>query len=152
MIKRILKWFGILLLILLVLFGSILAYTSYSQAKYDKTAVPYIQRAVPVLSEWDPVTSRPLFAAVALEDVAQEDFERLIDFLSKLGELLSLDEPKFVQVSSGASVKKGTNTIVTYTIDAKYEYGAAVITLRLLDLDGKFEVYSFNVNSGALLD
>ncbi len=152
MIKRILKWLGGILLVIVVLFGAILALTTYKQAQYSKTAVPYIERVVPILSEWDAPSARSLFAAQALEEVSEEDLEKLLDFLSKLGDLLSMDDPKFLQVSAGASVGEGTSTIVTYTIDAQYEYGPALITIRLLDLGDRFEIYYFNVNSSALLD
>ncbi|ARU55874.1 hypothetical protein OLMES_1800 [Oleiphilus messinensis] len=64
-----------------------------------------------------------------------------------------MEEPEFNQVRSGAIVREGANTIVTYnTVLAHYENGDAQITIRLLDLGGSFEVYHFHVNSAALIE
>lgn len=152
MLKRIFKWIGIFVLGLAILFALIFAYTVYISAQYDKTAVPYIEKAIPIISEWDADRARPFFAARALEQSSEEDFQKLFSWLSKMGVLLSLGEPAFSNVTSGATIDDGSITLVTYTVPAEYEYGDALISIRLVDLGDSFEIYHFKLNSTALMD
>jgi len=43
-------------------------------------------------------------------------------------------------------------TIVEYEVDAKYENGDALLNIKLLERDGSFELYSFNLSSEVLLE
>jgi len=152
MIKRILKWIGIFLagLIILILLAGIFA--GYKSAQYEETAVPYLKEVVPIISQWDAESSRVYFSPAALKEVSEEDYQKLFSFLSRMGGLLALGDPVFHNVSSGATLREGANTIVTYTITAEYEYGDALITIRLVEKGDSFEIYHFNLNSTALLD
>ena len=152
MFKKILKWVGILLSGLIVLFALLAAYTFYKQSEYSETAVPYIKKAIPIISEWNPENSKPLFVASTFDNVSDEDFSKLFKWFSKLGALKSMDEPQFAQVSSSDTAREGANTIVTYGVVAHYENGDAQITIRLLDLGNSFEIYQFNLNSKALIE
>jgi len=152
MFKKLFKWIGIFLLSLIVILLLAGIYTGYQQSKYEKVAVPFINRIVPLLSEWKVEKIKPLFTEEALSNFTDEDLDKMFSWLSKLGELKSFAEPQFVNISSGTSVRRGASTIVTYSILAQYEKGEAHITLRLLDKDGAFEIYHFNINSKALLE
>ena len=152
MLKRILKWIGIFVAGLVILFVLVAVYTGYISAQYNETAVPYIEQAIPIISEWDADKARPYFTSNALEKTSEEDFQKLFHWLSKMGELLSFGEPGFSNVTSGATLNEGPTTIVTYTVPAVYEYGEAMITIRLVDLGDSFEIYYFNFNSTALMD
>jgi len=152
MFKKVLKWLGIALLGLIALFALLAVYTGYKQSEYNETAVPYIKKVIPKISEWDSDEIKPLFVPSTFDNVSDEDFAKLFKWFSKLGSLKSIDEPQFTQVHSGATVKEGANTIVTYTVLAHYENGDAHISIRLLDLGGSFEIYHFNLNSKALIE
>lgn len=152
MLKKIFKWIGFFLLGLILLFVLFAAYTGYKEAEYKDTAVPYINEVIPQISEWNPEKAKSFFVPATFEDVSQEDFEKLFRWFSKLGSLKSMDEPVFTQVYSGATVREGASTIVTYTVLGHYENGEAQITIHLLDLGDSFEVYHFSVNSSALIE
>jgi hypothetical protein len=152
MFKKILKWVGILLLGLIVLFVLLAAYTTYKQSEYSETAVPYIKQIIPIISEWNPEKSKPLFVPSTFDNVSDEDFSKLFKWFSKLGALESIEEPQFSQVTSGATVRDGANTIVTYVVLAHYGNGDAKISIRLLDLGSSFEIYHLNINSQALIE
>ena len=152
MLRKILKWVGTFIAGLAIVFVLIFVYTGYLSAQYDETAVPYIERVIPIISEWNTEQARPLFTKTALENTSEEDFQKLFNWLSKMGVLLSLGEPKFSNVTSGATLDEGSMTIVTYTVPAEYEYGDALISIRLVDLGDSFEIYNFNLNSTALMD
>lgn len=152
MFKKILKWLGIILLGIILLFILVAAYTGYKQSEYKETAVPYIKEVIPAISEWDTEKAKPFFVPSTFDNVSQEEFEKLFRWFSKLGRLQSIEKPEFNQIHSGATVREGANTIVTYTVLAHYENGDAQITIRLLDLGDTFEIYHFNVNSTALIE
>ncbi len=152
MLKKILKWIGLISLGLIVLFTFVVIFTGYKQSEYEGTAVPYIKKVIPAISEWNPEKAKSLFVPSTPEEAPQEDFEKLFKWFSKLGKLKSLEEPQLQQIYSGATVREGTNTIVTYTVLAHYDNGDAQITIKLLDLGDSFDVYRFNVNSSALIE
>ena len=128
------------------------AYTGYKQSEYKETAVPYINKVIPVISEWDAEKAKPFFVPSTFDNVSKDDFEKLFRWFSKLGSFQSMEEPEFNQVLSGATIREGASTIVTYTVLTHYENGDAQITIRLLDLGKSFEVYHFNVNSTAFIE
>ena len=152
MFKKILKWVGIFLLGLVVLFVLLAAYTGYKQSEYSETAVPYIKKVIPIISEWNPEKSKPLFVPSTFDNVSDEDFSKLFKWFSKLGALKSIDEPQFSRVTSSTTVREGAHTIITYGVLAHYENGDAQISIRLLDLGNSFEIYHFNLNSQALIE
>jgi hypothetical protein len=152
MFKRILKWIGIFVSGLVILFVLAAVYSGYKSTQYDETAIPYIEQVIPIISEWDVDQARSYFTSKALENTSEEDFQKLFRWLSKMGKLLSLGEPQFSNVTSGATLSEGSITIVTYTVPAEYEYGEALITIRLVDLGDSFEIYYFNLSSTALMD
>ena len=61
-------------------------------------------------------------------------------------------EPDFQAVDSGGMTVIGMQTIVEYEVDAKYGNGDALLNIKLLERDGLFELYSFNLSSEVLLD
>ena len=152
MFKKILKWLGIVLLVIIGLFVLIAVYSGYQQSKYEKTAIPYIKEIVPLISKWNPKEIKPYFTSEALANVSDEDLEKMFKWLSKLGELKSFEEPQFLNIFSGTSIQSGSHTIITYHVLAKYESGDANINLRLIATETSFALYHFNINSKALIE
>ena len=87
-----------------------------------------------------------------LAESTEEDFAKIIKYLSKLGSLKSMDEPAFSKIHTGATLDDGKRTYVTYNINAKYENGDAVINIVLLDLGDHFQIYNFHINYMALAE
>lgn len=152
MLKNIFKWLGIIFLGLISLIIIVAVYTGYKQSEYNETAVPYINKVIPIISEWDIEKAKPLFVSATFENTSDEDLEKLFRWFSKLGTLKNIEEPTFAQVLSGATIQDGASTIVTYTVVGHYENGDANITIRLLDLEDSFKIYHFKMNSLALIE
>ncbi|QQX78962.1 hypothetical protein JK628_15515 [Shewanella sp. KX20019] len=152
MIKNMFKWLGIIFLGFISLIIIVAVYSGYKQSEYNETAVPYIKKVIPIISEWDIEKAKPLFVSATFENTSDEDFEKLFRWLSKLGTLKNIEDPTFTQVHSGATIQDGTSTIVTYTVIGHYENGDATITIRLLDSEDSFEIYHFKINSLALIE
>lgn len=137
--------------IVAVIVGSII-YNLYQASEYSDIAVPYIKKVVAEVSNWDNATTRALMVPEVSEAIPEDKFTQTMLWFSKLGELQSMEEPEFQEVHSGGKTDIGMQTIVEYEIDAKYENGDALINIKLLDRNGFFELYRFNLSSEVLLE
>ena len=152
MLKKILKVLAIIILLIAVLFAGMYIWVSIISSKYNETAIPYIENVMPELSKWDVDVAKQYMAPEALKAVSDEDFSKLMKFLSKIGSLKSIEEPQFQNASSSVTTGTGTLTTVLYTFTAHYEFGDASITLKLKPVENGYQVYYFNVNSMALAE
>ena len=107
---------------------------------------------MPELSKWDVTVAKQYMAPEALKSVSDEDFSKLMKFLSKIGSLISIEDPQFQNLSSSVTTDTGTLTTVLYKFTARYENGDATITLKLKPIDSGYQIYYFNVNSMALAE
>ncbi|MDH3997697.1 MAG: hypothetical protein OET90_02555 [Desulfuromonadales bacterium] len=82
-----------------------------------------------------------------LEKVDDKKFTEIIAYLSRMGALVTMGEPSYSKILTASVIKEGEQTFVTYTMDATYENGDAVVEIILLDLDGDFQVYQFDIKS-----
>jgi len=149
-VKKVFIVLGVIFSVLIFLIAGIGAFTWYKSSKYEDTAVPYIKAVIPELSKWDTEITKSYMAPEVQKEITDDDFNKVIKYLSKLGSLASFEEPNFTNIYTGATLESGKTTLVTYTIDAVYENGDAVITITLLDLGNSFNVYKFYINSMAL--
>ena len=140
-------WFVV---ITAVIGGSFL-HDRYKTSEFDDRAVPYIKVVVPEISQWNPTKTKALMSSEVAATISEENFTQAMNLFSRLGQLQSIDEPKFIDVHTGKQGDIGEQTIVEYEIDAEYTNGDATINLKLLFRDGLFEIYNFNFSSEALL-
>lgn len=148
--KKILIMFCILSCIALAIIGWFNYFSGQQAIEYEKTAVPYMNRVIPELSKWDPEIARKYMSTEFLQKVSPERFNLIIKTLSKIGSLQDMDKPKFEEIYAGKTPKGVDRTIISYTVNAKYSTGDAIITMSLLEQNGILEVYRFNVQSEAL--
>ncbi|MCK4508863.1 MAG: hypothetical protein KAU27_09990 [Desulfuromonadales bacterium] len=154
--KKSLRTFFILLIIWFVtittvIIGSIV-YDRYQASEYSDTAVPYVEKIIPIVSTWEPKAIRELMVPEVSAEISEDKFAQTMALFSKLGALQSMEEPQFEDVDTGGKTVIGMQTILEYKIDAQYENGEALLNIKLLSRDGVFELYSFNVGSEVLLD
>jgi hypothetical protein len=137
--------------IISVVVGSKL-YIEHQGKELSVTAVPYIKQVIPEVSKWDPAITRGLMAAEVLETIPDDRFVRAMTWFSKLGDLKSMEEPVFKKLHSEEETEIGVQTIIEYDINAKYENGDALISLKLLDRGGVYDIYRFNLSSSLLAE
>lgn len=150
--KRILKRVLLVILLIILFFALIGLWTWKEQSDYESTAVPYLNSVVPEIATWNPDIAWKYFADEVRDTISRDDNAKIIGYLSLLGTLESLDHPQFRQVTSSATLKTGTRKLVVYQIPAVFENGDATINVTLLDRDGEFSIYHFNVNSMAFIE
>ena len=91
-------------------------------------------------------------APKVIEQTTDEKFTKVVEFFSKLGRLKSFEDPDFSKEYTGSNAEEGIQTIITYTIDAAYENGDAVITLDLLESEDSYKIYKFYISSIVLVE
>lgn len=140
--------FTILVLGLSVVAG-IKIYMNHKSSQYRGTAVPYLKKVVPEISKWDTEIIKEYMPPESLKGTSEERVSKIVESLSRLGDLKKFEEPDFagetIIASSGIEKK-----IVAYEIDAEYEKGDAVITIGLIDRGHSFQINNFNINSPVL--
>lgn len=149
--KKIFVIFGVVIFFAVSVFAIVQIYKRYKSAQYEETAVPYVKMVVPEISKWDPEIIKKYMPAESLEGTTEERMIKIVDYLSRLGELKNMEEPRFSSVTV-RTIPGGEKTVVTYTVDAEYKIGDAVMTIGLLDKEGSFTVHNFHINSEALAE
>lgn len=150
--KSFLIFFIIWILALVSAFFGYKFYTQHQADKYDAVAVPYIKTIIPEVSKWNLESIKPLMAPEVLETIPDDKFSAVMAWFSKLGEFKSMAEPEFKKVYTEGETEIGKQMIVIYDVDAKYTNGDALITLKLLDRGGSYELFHFNVSSSVLVE
>ena len=136
--------------VFIVGFSSYFIYGSRQAAKYDGTAVPYIQEVLPKLSTWDTETVKQCMVPEILQTVSDEKLEHLLKSLSIIGELKSIGEAKMKNKDTDDNSRLAKGLIVTYDVEAQYSTGDVIVTLGLLEKGGSYQLYYFNFQSQAL--
>lgn len=142
--------------IIYVVFVFVVAFSGYfiygymQSAKYDGTAIPYIEQVLPELSSWDVDRVSQCMAPEVLATISPENLVELLKSLSQIGTFQSISEATFKNKAVGDNVKYADAPVITYDIETQYSSGPVMVTLSLLDRDGKYQVYYFNFQSQAL--
>ena len=150
MFYKIIKWIGLVVLLLIIVIAGLAIWSSYKSTAYENTAVPYIKKVIPEISKWNAELMKTYMASETLKDVTTEDFSKMVNIFSKMGKLISIEEPVFKNTSYFNTVRNGSVAQVTYTVLGKYENGDAKITITLNEQGKTFKIYRFNLDSMAL--
>jgi hypothetical protein len=136
---------------MMVIVGGSIYYKTYQGSEYDKLAIPYIQRVVPILSSWDPRATEALMAPEIAETIPKDKFIRAMEFFSQLGSLEKMEKPEFEKAHIEEDTDIGKQTLLEYNVETTYENGQANLQLMLLERNGSLEIYRFNFSSETLL-
>jgi hypothetical protein len=151
--KKFLSILGGVFLLIVVIAVVFIGIGAYQGNKLDKSSKAYVEANVrPILSTWskDELVKRASPKLLEIINQHPDQLDLLFKKLSKLGSLQSLGEPK------GESLIAFTNSsgkVITaaYTETAKFDNGNADINIRLIQVDGQWQLLLFNVNSPLML-
>lgn len=136
---------------MLIIVGGSIYYKMHQGAEYDTLAVPYIEKVVPIISQWDPAATKALMVPEIVAEIPEDKFVRGMTFFSQLGALQELDTPSFVKAFKEEETDIGTQTIIEYDVDAVYQNGEAEINLKLMEQGDSYQIYRFNFSAEALM-
>lgn len=154
MIKKHGKYFALIAfwaISMLIIVGGSIFYKKYQGAEYDERAIPYLKTVIPEISQWDPVKTKALMAPEIAATIPDDKFARAMEFFAQLGALQSMEEPGFEKAFIDQETDLGTQTIIEYNVDTHYANGEAEVNVKLLERDGRFQIYRFNFSSEVLL-
>ena len=131
--------------------GIYFGYGYVQSSRFDAVVIPYIEQAIPQLSRWDVDATKALLDEEALNRVTDDDLQHMMVYLKRIGELQSIDKPRFRSTSKTMTLGAIERDVVTYRVKAEYSSGPAEITLSLVDRDGEYHLLHFNFQSQALV-
>lgn len=125
-------------------------YGYVQSSRFDSLVLPYIDRTLPQLSQWDLDTTKALLDEEALSRVTDERLGQMLEYLSRIGTLQDFEKPRFRSTSTAMTTGAVEKDVVTYRVKANYSSGAADVTLSMIDRDGAYALLHFNFQSQAL--
>ncbi len=106
---------------------------------------------MPIVASWDFERLKPLLTPESLETFETDRGQKIYKMFSKLGQLKSFDEPKFLGAKTGASVGAGAYDIVNFTMLGHFESGDALFTITLATNNDSYLIHYININSDAFI-
>ncbi len=152
MFTKILKIIGAFFLVLIVIVLCAAIWVAISASEYTESAKPYLEKNIPAIVSWDFEKLRPLLSEEALKNFETERGQKVYRMFSKLGRLVSLEEPQFVSSKSGVTFEEGSFDIVNFSILGHFEAGDALLTISLAQEDEAYSIYYININSDVFLE
>jgi hypothetical protein len=115
--------------------------------RFEETAVPYLQSALPQLCSWQYEQLAPLLSPAARHDFENEKVQAAYRSFGKLGQLQSVGKPRYLANSSDSSAELGDVEVVDYEVPLQFDSGPALIEIKLV-ADGKsYYIRHFGIRS-----
>lgn len=150
-LKKFLIMIGGWLILVIGTFAGLHLYKSHQGSQFEAKALPFLDRVIPIISEWDADKTRDLLAPEALAAIPEEKFGTAMSVFSKLGALQNFDAPQFEKLYTDESDGNNPRNFVTYKVDARYTNADAQLQIQLIDRGDTFQVFNFNLSSEYLL-
>jgi len=133
-----------------LLLGGLVLYALWYGIKadrYEETAVPYLQTALPILASWQYERLEPLLSPSARLDFDNEKVRDGYRGLGQLGQLLSVGKPQYVTDRYDSSEQLGDVEVVEYKVPLEFDSGPAIIKITLLADGNGYYVHRFGIHS-----
>jgi hypothetical protein len=122
-----------------LLIGGLVLYSLWYGIKadrYEETAVPYLESALPKLTSWQYEQLKPMLSPAARLDFENEKLQAAYRSFSQLGQLKSIGKPQYISNRNDTSKALGDFEIINYQVPLQFDSGPAVIKITLV-ADGK---------------
>jgi hypothetical protein len=153
MIKKIFVALGALIAVGVIVVGILVFVASRKSSEITAEVTPYVDDAVvAITSSWNPNELVQRFTPELHESAKFEDVEALFSAAdAALGPLVTYHGAEMQTWKSSASVGGGSQTMVVYLAQARFERGDASFTITLIRLHERWMIHGFQINSSALL-
>ncbi len=115
--------------------------------RYDETAIPYLELALPRLTSWRYEQLRPLLSPAAQQDFENEKVRAAYAAFSRLGQLISMEKPQYVASQSDNSDELGEIEVVDYKVLLQLDSGPAMIKIKLVADGQSYHIQHFGIHS-----
>ena len=143
LLKRTLIFFGLMA-------AGLIFYVVWFNMKaesYDKTAIPYLNDAIPRLTSWQLNELEPLLSAQAREKLSSEQGKAAYEHFTQLGQYKSMGKPQYKSENPGQTEELGNFRIATYNVPVEFESGPAMIKINLATTEDKIYIHQFGIHS-----
>jgi len=120
--------------------------------RYEETAVPYLESALPKLISWQYAQLEPLLSPEARLVFKNEKVQAAYQSYSRLGQFKSAGKPQYMGNSSDSSSALGEVELVAYQVPLEFDSGPAMIKINLIASDGSYTVSHFGIHSKIFAD
>ncbi len=151
-LKKVLIGLGIAMLLVILLFVWIGFKTASTYNKLEGKAEELISKVLNEQSPWDFDTLKPNLSKLWIENVSEEQNEKLIKLYSKLGNFNSIEELNWQRCTTNSSTEHGTIDRCDYVALAKYENGDAQVLAGIVIEDGAPKIIQIHINSDAFFE
>jgi len=115
--------------------------------RYDETAIPYMEAAIPRVSSWQFEQLEPLLSPGARLDFNNEKLRAAYQSFSKLGQYQSMDRPRYKASSDGSSTELGKVEVIDYQVELQFDSGPAMLKIKLVADGDSYYVHHFGFHS-----
>ena len=120
--------------------------------RYEETAIPYLESAMPKLTSWQYDKLKSLLSPAARLDFENEKVRAAYQSFSRLGQFQSMEKPRYTASRAESSEALGDIELIDYQVALQFDSGPAVIKIKLV-ADGKsYYVQHFGFHSEIFAD
>jgi len=120
--------------------------------RYEETAIPYLESAMPKLASWQYDQLRPLLSPAARLDFENEKVRAAYQSFSRLGQYQSMEKPRYTASRADSSQELGDIELIEYQVALQFDSGPAMIKIKLV-ADGKsYYIQHFGIHSEIFAD
>jgi len=120
--------------------------------RYEETAVPYLESALPKLISWRYAQLEPLLSPEARLVFKNEKVQAAYRSYSRLGQFKSAGKPQYIGNSSDNSSALGEVELVAYQIPLEFDSGPALMKINLIASDKSYTISHFGIHSKIFTD
>ncbi len=138
------------LIFLVLLLGGLLLYSFWYGMKadrYDDTAIPYLETAIPKLASWQYEQLKPLLSPAAKLDFENQKMREAYGMFNRLGKFESMEKPQYTSNYSDTSKALGDIEVVDYQVLLQFDSGPAAIKIKLIADGNSYYVHHFGIHS-----
>ena len=115
--------------------------------RYDETAIPYLESALPMLTSWQYEQLKPLLSPTAQKDFENENMRAAYRSFSRLGLFQSMEKPSYIASQADNIPPLGDIELIDYQVALQFDTGPAVIKIKLVADSKSYHVQHFSFQS-----
>ena len=120
--------------------------------RYEETAIPYLESALPKLISWQYAELEPLLSPEARLVFENAKVQAAYRSYSRLGQFKSAGKPQYIGNSTDSSSALGDVELIAYQIPLEFDSGPAMIKINLIAYGKSYYVSHFGIHSEIFVD
>ena len=149
--KTALSIVGIVFLILLVLALGFFGFVAYEGYKFDASSKAYVDENVPaIIANWSKDELIKRESPQLRKAVSDDELAALFGKFNALGSMQSYDGAKG-DANMNVTPSNGLQVTASYVAQATFQNGKAEIKIKLIQVDGTWQILGFHINSPLFL-